>query len=89
MQEEVKNIIRKVAAESQLPVYVVEAAFKSQFVYARKAAMEGEAGNPATFKNARLKHMGTIKTTESKIIGIDKRMNAKRLREKQNGISED
>lgn len=72
LQREVRDIIRRVAEESQLPVQVVEAAFLSQFKCAKQTASEGEAGNPATFKNIKFPKLGTLKTSESKIYILQK-----------------
>ena len=67
MQKRVENIIKEVARESKLPEYVVKAIVESQFQCAREAMKDGESGDPSTFLNVRLRHLGLLVAKPGKI----------------------
>tara|TARA_R100001463_G_scaffold42850_1_gene89575 strand:+ start:1614 stop:1859 length:246 start_codon:yes stop_codon:yes gene_type:complete len=67
MQKRVENIIKNVAKESNIPEYVAKAIVESQFQCAREAMKKGESGDPATFLNVRLRHIGLLVAKPGKI----------------------
>jgi hypothetical protein len=67
MQKKVESIIKEVAAETSLPEYVVKAIVECQFQCAREAMKKGESGNPSTFLNVRLRHLGLLVAKPGKI----------------------
>jgi predicted ATP-dependent protease len=67
MQKKVENIIKEVAADSSLPEYVVKAIVECQFQCAREAMKKGESGDPSTFLNVRLRHLGLLVAKPGKI----------------------
>ena len=71
----VESIVKEVALESKLPEFVVKAIMESQFQLAREEMQKGESGNPETFLNVRLRHLGLLVAKPGKI----KRMHNLRL----------
>jgi len=75
MTKIVESIVKKVALESNLPEYVVKAIMDSQFQLAREEMQKGESGEPDTFRNVRLRHLGLLVAKPGKI----KRMRTARI----------
>lgn len=84
MQRKVEEIIQVVATEHGIPVRVAKAIIESQFRCAREATKEGEAGNPATFKNIRFRHLGILVARPFRIKKIHENNLKKQKREDGN-----
>ena len=67
MQNRVENIIKEVAKDQSTPEYVVKAIMESQFQCAREATKKGKSGDPSTFLNIRLRHLGLLVAKPKKI----------------------
>lgn len=60
IQKEVKDLLREVCREEDLPFDVVKDIYLSQFRYVRDEIGKGEKGKPDSYKNILLKYLGTF-----------------------------
>ena len=60
IQKEVKDLLREVCREEDLPFDVVKDIYLSQFRYVRDEIVKGEKGKTETYKNILLKYLGTF-----------------------------
>lgn len=67
IQKEIRNLIRDIAEEFNLPFETAREIIYSQFKYVRKELEKGVKNEPETFKNILLKYLGTFYATEAKI----------------------
>ena len=71
----VKRIIRKIAAEENLPIETVEKIVLSQFRFVRKVMGEGVKNKPESFKSVQLTHLGKFAPREKKLQEYKKKAN--------------
>lgn len=67
MQKKVERIVKEIAQEYHLPEFVVKAIVESQFQCAREATKQGKTGDPETFLNVRLRHLGLLVAKPGKV----------------------
>lgn len=67
IQKEIRNLIKEIADELELPFETVREIVYSQFKYVRKELEKGIKNESSTFKNILLKYLGTFYATEAKI----------------------
>lgn len=67
MQKKVERIVKEIAKEHSLPEYVVKAIVESQFQCAREATKQGKTGDPDSFLNIRLRHLGLLVAKPGKV----------------------
>lgn len=67
MQKKVERIVKEIAKEYHLPEYVVKAIVESQFQCAREATKQGKTGDPDSFLNVRLRHLGLLVAKPGKV----------------------
>lgn len=76
MQKKIEKIIKQVAEETGKPIEVVRAAVESQFLCMKANITTGVSGQPETFKNVRLKHIGLFYARPYKIIELHNKKEA-------------
>lgn len=67
IQKEIKNLLKEVAVEQDLPYRVIEDVYMAQFCYVADEIKKGEKGNPETFSNVLLRHLGTFQISMGKM----------------------
>lgn len=60
IQKDVKDLLREVSVEEDLPFNVVADIYFSQFRYVRDEIQSGVKGEPETYKNILLRYLGTF-----------------------------
>lgn len=67
IQKDVKNILKEVAREKDLPYKVIEDAYMAQFQYVAEEMKKGDKTNADSFKNVMLRYLGTFQTSYNKL----------------------
>jgi hypothetical protein len=73
IQKEVRNLIKEISNEFDLPFELVRYVIYSQFKFTRQELEKGVKGDFSTFKNIVVHYFGTFHATEGKINYFNKK----------------